>query len=406
MLCLNLNWLEMKKFAILIICFILTSSAFTQNAEKTLQFDGTDDFVRISSNFGITSSYTIEFWFKTSATTASCLFGQANNTPPTTPGSFIPVIGITSTGTLRAESWTSAIGAITTTALYNDGKWHHVAFITSATNQILYVDGTLIGSRTGTLNIAFWSTTQIGTGYDASSSRLGGTAGWKYINANIDEVRIWNDTLSFNTIKDWCYRPVNSSHPYYSNLVAYYNLDEGSGTNAYDSSSNSYTGTLTNFASSGVWIASYAPFASFPSNCLNNLAAIWPAKNSNSSSIMSLTDTISGNAYVVFGHNNGYLNYNSSNKPSVIKKRLSRYWRIEKEGTLNGTVIFNYTGIDTTGFFTFKLLSDNDTNFSNATIISGVKKGNSSIAFYNISFQDSSFYSRNNCSIGKVSIII
>jgi len=380
----------MKKLVFLLALFSVLNSLVAQNARKTLDFDGNDDFIDLGTTFGITGGMSIEFWFKTTTTTPSCLFGQANNTPPNTPASFVPVISITSTGAVRAEYWTSAIGEIVSTKSYNDGKWHHVAFTTSTSSQTLYIDGVQIGSRNGTLNHTWWTTTFIGTGYDAGT-RLSTTKTWKYCKANIDEVRVWDTILSQSTIKAWYYRSVTSSHPDYSSLRAYYNLDEGSGIYAYDTSANSYTGQLKNF-STNPWINSYAPFISSPSIYINDLASTWPVNSSSASSILSINASLSGNTYVVYGHNNNPIKYNNNNKPSFILKRLSRSWRLEKEGSVSADLIFDYSALDTSNFNTFKLLISADTGFANANIKDGVKTGGYKIKFSNVSIQDSFFY--------------
>lgn len=380
----------MRKVILMIILAFYFYGSMAQNARYTLTFDGVNDYIPLNTNFGITTSFSVEFWFKTSTTVAACLFGQSTVAPTATPTSFVPVICITSAGTLRAEAWTGALGDITTSMAVNDGKWHHVAFTVTSSTQVLYVDGQLIGTRSGTLNITWWSVSQIGTGYDANT-RLGGSAAWKYIAGNMDEIRIWNVDLSQNTVQNWFLRRVNSAHPNYANLIAYYNLDEGSGTVAHDTSQNYYDGTLTNFSSSP-WSPSYAPLISEPSRFVNDLAVTWPVKTVSSSSVLSIADTLSGNTYIVYGHLNNSLAYDSNHKPSMIKKRLSRSWRIEKEGNLNGTIIFDYSGLDTSGFYTYKLLVSADTSFYTASVFSGIKTGGRKIRFYNISFQDSVFY--------------
>jgi len=64
-----------------------------------------------------------------------------------------------------------------------------------------------------------------------------GGAGGRYFQGSIDETRIYNRALSPTEVKqlyEWAPGP-----------VVYYNLDEGSGNNANDTSGNNYTGTAT-----------------------------------------------------------------------------------------------------------------------------------------------------------------
>ncbi len=63
----------------------------------------------------------------------------------------------------------------------------------------------------------------------------------------MDEFRFWDIELDQQTIQNWMYKAVNATHPEYSHLVAYYKMDEGSGTLISDASGNNGTGTITDF---------------------------------------------------------------------------------------------------------------------------------------------------------------
>ena len=385
-----LKFLNMKKTIWIILFLSVSFFNFAQNAGKSLNFDGSNDYVSIDTNFNISGGMSVELWFKTTTSTPSALFGQSKLLPTVNPGSFVPTIAITSSGKLRAEYWTGALGDITTSFSVNDGKWHHVAFTTSVDTQTLYVDGVKIGSRAGSLLQNWWHYTQIGTGYDAGT-RLGGSGAWRYAAADIDEVRVWDTILPEATVRDWMYRSLNPTHPFYSSLRGYYKFNEGTGSTSYDSSTYKFDGSMKNFGSAP-WSASYVPMISIPTLFKNNTAAVWPAKSSNSSSVMSISSGISGSSYVVFGHNNNPLNYNTVDKPSFIQKRLSRSWRVEKEGSVTADFVFDYALLDTTGFNSYKLLISSDTSFSNASIKDGVKTGYKKIKFSNVTVQDSFYY--------------
>ena len=68
----------------------------------------------------------------------------------------------------------------------------------------------------------------------------------------MDEVRIWDDARTQAEIKANMYAELTGSE---NNLVAYYNMNAGSGTSLADNSSNSYTGTLTNMDGSTDWVS-------------------------------------------------------------------------------------------------------------------------------------------------------
>jgi len=76
----------------------------------------------------------------------------------------------------------------------------------------------------------------------------------RYFDGIVDEVRVWKVEIDSITIRDWMCKKVTSSHPKWDNLVAYWRLDEGSDTTAYDQTANDNDGTLTNMdASDWVW---------------------------------------------------------------------------------------------------------------------------------------------------------
>ena len=71
----------------------------------------------------------------------------------------------------------------------------------------------------------------------------------------MDEIRIWNDVRTQQEIRDNLHRIVTPGSE--SNLVAYWKLNESSGTSSADSK-GSNTGTLFNM-NDGDWVASTAP---------------------------------------------------------------------------------------------------------------------------------------------------
>ncbi|WP_205943319.1 endonuclease/exonuclease/phosphatase family protein [Pedobacter frigoris] len=93
-----------------------------------------------------------------------------------------------------------------------DDKWHHVALSNDGKHSRLYLDGNLIATSTASFSILPGT---IGA-YNKSANTFGGL---------IDEVRIWEKALSGDLLKKWAYMPLNSKHPHYKSLKAYYNFD-------------------------------------------------------------------------------------------------------------------------------------------------------------------------------------
>lgn len=123
------------------------------------------------------------------------------------------------------------------------GRWYHVAgtyngdsicvYINGKLNKVKYVKSTMGTSKGLSLKIGQYSR----TGFNPLP---GGN-----FDGEIDEVRIWSVALSEKTIHNWMCRKLKSTHPQYANLRANWRLDEGTGTKAYDLTSNNNDGTLS-----------------------------------------------------------------------------------------------------------------------------------------------------------------
>jgi hypothetical protein len=166
---------------------------------QALSFDGVNDYVGGLSNFGQPNTLSISLWFKTSLASWNTLFGQTNVQPPNSASSYISVFAIKGTGVLRAELWTGSVGEISTSFSVRDGTWHHVVMVGNVNSQSLYVDGQLIGSRSGTIQQSWWNYSFIGTGYDDTIRGFPSNS-WHYFNGLIDDVRIYNRALSASEV--------------------------------------------------------------------------------------------------------------------------------------------------------------------------------------------------------------
>jgi len=120
-----------------------------------------------------------------------------------------------------------------------EGSWSHWAFTKNAATGImsiyhngqLWLDGT---GKTLPMNIQQMILATSGT---ADRSYYG----------KISEFRVWNKELTGETIQNWMYKSLDNTHPDYSNLVAYYPLNEGSGTTVADLSPNAETAQITDY---------------------------------------------------------------------------------------------------------------------------------------------------------------
>lgn len=113
-------------------------------------------------------------------------------------------------------------------------EWQHVALVSSGGVSSIYRNGCLVGSfNTGAIP------------YDGSQSlRLanfaGGGRNWK---GELDEVRIFDTNLTLDQIQTSINEEIATNT---TNLVAYYRMNEGSGTFIYDGTINNHIGNLIN----------------------------------------------------------------------------------------------------------------------------------------------------------------
>ena len=327
----------MKKswFSPLFFLFTLcVTSVYSQSPilSDYIEFDGSTGYVEIpgdpSNNFGTNDAFTFEAWIKISS-------GPSNNGDKThifgrTWSEFYLLNdngNIKLQGRYRVEyhgNWP----IVTSSSSLSLDTWYHVAYSYSRANGALsiHLNGQLDGNTySSSLITGGGYTTGLGARIDN-----GNVSG--FFNGSIDEARIWNvqrTTQEINSNK-------SSTQSQNSNLVLYYNLDDGPGSSVIDSSGNNLTGTasgtyqwsrptvtltdtnLDNIVSSSEVVTITATFsesmAATPTLSLSGIitntemtatasASIWTYAWTVSTTVTSTTATVSGtdlagNAYV------------------------------------------------------------------------------------------------------------
>ncbi|MDG1476947.1 MAG: peptide-N-glycosidase F-related protein [Vicingaceae bacterium] len=119
------------------------------------------------------------------------------------------------------------------------GQWNHWAFTKNQTtgSMKVYLNGNLFSSGTGK-NRTMGGITEFKIGGRAGSGFYGRYDG------SINNFEIWNKELSQTDIQNWMNKDIDPSHPFYSNLQAYYKFDDMTGTTAVDASGNGNSGNL------------------------------------------------------------------------------------------------------------------------------------------------------------------
>ncbi|MGF7141212.1 LamG-like jellyroll fold domain-containing protein [Roseimarinus sediminis] len=112
--------------------------------------------------------------------------------------------------------------------------WHHVAVVMTANSRTIYLDGVKTSMTVSSDPIDF-SKGKLYLGWDSDAEA-------RAFNGLIDEVRIWNDSLSQETIEANSYEILSGSE---NGLLAYYNFDVPTPSYALDATTNPLNGLIT-----------------------------------------------------------------------------------------------------------------------------------------------------------------
>lgn len=100
----------------------------------------------------------------------------------------------------------------------NDSSWHHIMGVVRGNTWLLYVDCTLEGAQSNsTMNPDLSSNAQLGIGKDVFSDQ-------KYLDCEVDEVRIYNRQLWQDEMDSLCATAVFASLPGTKNKEVHFNM--------------------------------------------------------------------------------------------------------------------------------------------------------------------------------------
>ena len=181
-----------------------TAGGITGSPDTAVTLNGTTGTIDLpKSTIKRNRDQAIELWFKTPASgTGGPLVGYQNKKLGETSTAGAPVLYVGTDGKLRGQFATGTIAPITSTALVNNGAWHHVVLSATAATQSLYLDGALVGNLAGTISHDALSFNQVGAAYaTAPASWAGyGTVAKKFFTGSIDEVATYARPLGLAAV--------------------------------------------------------------------------------------------------------------------------------------------------------------------------------------------------------------
>ncbi len=179
---------------------LVNGTGFSSSNNGSFFFDGSDDYMRLPTNFfnpDSGSPFTVSIWFKTA--TSGVILGQQNTINPGTISGYVPAIYIDTNGKLRTSCFWG--GSTTNQSLssisVNDNKWHQVSVTFESSSHKSYVDGMLFD--TISKNQVSYSLTYyyfIGSGTNASWPNAGNMT----LTGNISNFIFYNRALSATEI--------------------------------------------------------------------------------------------------------------------------------------------------------------------------------------------------------------
>ncbi len=236
--------------------------ASADNAGYALSFDGLDDRVVLDSTSDLfggsnwTSEKTVTLW----------VHPEGSSSPATSPESGQILVGndrphtfgvsrATFNGADRLWIWNADDNGLDVIGVdFQVGEWIQLALVHHSGMLSAYKNGELVGQIAS--NATYLpSASASGTLYIGGNSKGNTSAAFR---GEIDEVRFWNTALSQTEIQNWMNRELDSGHPSYGDLAAYYQMSNGSGTLLGDDSGQGNDGSLLGGMGDQSWVASGA----------------------------------------------------------------------------------------------------------------------------------------------------
>jgi hypothetical protein len=235
------------------ILLLLVSALFAghSHAQTALNFDGINDYVNCGNNavLDITgTAITLEAWVYPTSFQPNIWQGNVINKGDISQTGYMLRVGGSGQVNFNFGSFGAWNELNSPTGVLTLNTWQHIAATYDGTSSRIYVNGVEVAITNYSAGIAS-ANQPLYLGEDPEYNG-------RFFPGSIDEVRVWNTTLSEVEINASMNDELCTTDP---NLAAYYRFNDGvAGGNNFgqitliDESGNGVNGTLTNFATSGV----------------------------------------------------------------------------------------------------------------------------------------------------------
>ncbi len=148
----------------------------------------------------------------------------------------------------RGDNWTATGVPVPV------GRWFHLAltYFNATSTADLYIDDVIQNTNTS------YSITGGGTNFAIGVQYNGA----EFMQAEMDELNVWSVARAQASIKGSMLRGLTNNDPTYTNVIAYYQMNEGSGSTLTNvSNTPGLNGTINGIISGSTWVSSPIQFA-------------------------------------------------------------------------------------------------------------------------------------------------
>ncbi|TCC30264.1 LamG-like jellyroll fold domain-containing protein [Kribbella speibonae] len=185
---------------------------------------------------------TFATWFKTKSSGVLASYQDRYDNADVKPTKAQPMLYVGVDGKLRGGALTAAgcaVRQVVSPNVVNDDTWHHVALVTTATGQTMYLDGQRVGDLQCGRVAGGLGFSLLGKGYTSLGTWPSTPGGYFYYTGSLDDARVYHRALAAAEVAELATVPAPSG-PF-----AHWKFDESGGTVAADAADHSQEAIVT-----------------------------------------------------------------------------------------------------------------------------------------------------------------